>query len=237
MSELKSLFRKILKCLFAYCRSDRSDKQVLFDLLKGISYQPIIDLAPLLKFFTEEVPRTFSTRRQAGIMETALNKVETSRGSHEQRYAMFEFAFMPLALSCVDSQERFDALFSKSTIELFLKTFFAVIATSENGASVPKWKFIQMNLEHSAQVCYESFHVELIKALSIIILRVRDLESLLSGLHPSEQHLRNVISFLSEFATKATDSATREWSCYALTWLCLKIKDVALSQQKRGARP
>lgn len=119
-------------------------------------------------------------------METALNKVETSRGSHEQRYAMFEFAFMPLALSCVDSQERFDALFSKSTIELFLKTFFAVTATSENGASVPKWKFIQMNLEHSAQVCYESFHVELIKALSIILLRVRDLESLLSGLHPSE---------------------------------------------------
>lgn len=231
MPELKSLYRKILKCLLAYCRSDRSDKQVLFDLLKGFSYQPIIDLAPLLKFFTEEVPKTFSTRRQAGIMETALNKVETSRGSHEQRYAMFEFAFMPLALSCVDSQERFDALFSKSTIELFLKTFFAI---GENGTSVPKWKFIQMNLEHSAQVCYESFHVELIKALSIILLRVRDLESLLSGLHPSEQYLRNVISFLSEFATRATDSATREWSCYALTLLCLKVKDAALNQLRGG---
>jgi hypothetical protein len=80
-------------------------------------------------------------------METALNKVETSRGSHEQRYAMFEFAFMPLALSCVDSQERFDELFPKSTIELFLRTFFAI---GENGVNIPKWKFIQMNLEHSS---------------------------------------------------------------------------------------
>lgn len=44
-------------------------------------------------------------------METALNKVETSRGSHEQRYAMFEFAFMPLALACAESQELFDDLF------------------------------------------------------------------------------------------------------------------------------
>ena len=125
MQDHKSLYRKILKCLLTYCRSERSDKQVLFDLLKGFSYQSIIDLAPLLKFFTEEVPETFSRRRQAGIMETALNKIETSRGSHEQRYAMFEFAFMPLALACADSQEKFDELFPRSTIDLFLRTFFA----------------------------------------------------------------------------------------------------------------
>jgi hypothetical protein len=60
-------------------------------------------LAPLLKFFTEEVPATFARKRQAGIIEAALQKVETSRGSHEQRYAMFEFAFMPLVLACADS--------------------------------------------------------------------------------------------------------------------------------------
>lgn len=113
VADLRSRYRKILKCLLAYCRSERSDKQVLFDLLKGFSYQPIIDLSPLLKFFTEEVPATFSIARQNGIMETALRKVETSRGTHEQRYAMFEFAFMPLALSCAESQERFDALFSR----------------------------------------------------------------------------------------------------------------------------
>jgi hypothetical protein len=115
MQDQKRLHRKILKCLLAYCRSEASDKQVLFDLLKGFSYQPIIDLAPLLKFFTEEVPK-FSRRRQIGIMETALHKVEASRGTYEQRYAMFEFAFMPLALSCRNSQERFDELFSRSMI-------------------------------------------------------------------------------------------------------------------------
>lgn len=83
-------------------------------------------------------------------METALIKVENSRGSHEQRYAMFEFSFMPLALSCVDSQEKFDDLFPKSTIELFLKTFFAIMDNGMNGMNIPKWKFIQMNLEHSS---------------------------------------------------------------------------------------
>jgi hypothetical protein len=53
---IKSIYRKILKCLLAYCRSDASDKQVLFDLLKGFSYHSIIDLGPLLRFFAEEVP-------------------------------------------------------------------------------------------------------------------------------------------------------------------------------------
>jgi len=149
ITDLKNLYRKILKCLLAYCRSERSDKQVLFDLLKGFSFQPIIDLTPLLRFFTEEVPTTFPRRRQAGIMETALNKVEASRGTHEQRYAMFEFAFMPLALACADSQERFDELFPRSTLELFLRTFFG-LGPGDNGESVPKWKFIQMNLEHSS---------------------------------------------------------------------------------------
>ena len=62
-TERKTLYRKMLKCLLTYCRNDRSDKQVLFDLLKGFSYSPIIDLTPLLRFFTEELPATFSLRR------------------------------------------------------------------------------------------------------------------------------------------------------------------------------
>ena len=159
-------------------------------------------------------------------METALNKVETSRGSHEQRYAMFEFAFMPLALACADSQERFDELFPRSTIGLFLRTFFG-LGLGENGVSVPKWKFIQTNLEHSSQVCYESFHVELIKALSVILTRAQDLDRLLACLHPREQYCHQIIAFLKEFAKRAVDSATREWACYALTLLCLKIVDFA----------
>lgn len=92
-----------MQCLLAYCRSEKSDKQVLFDLLKGFNYQSLIDLTPLLKFLSEEVPATFARRRQAGILEAALNKVESSRGTHEQRYAMFEFAFMPITLSCADN--------------------------------------------------------------------------------------------------------------------------------------
>lgn len=122
-------------------------------------------------------------------METALNKVEASRGTHEQRYAMFEFAFMPLALACADCQERFEELFPPTTLELFLRTFFG-LGLGENGESVPKWKVIQMNLEHSPQVCYEQFHVELIKALCVILRRVRDGERLRVCLYPREQHCR-----------------------------------------------
>ena len=49
-------------------------------------------------------------------MEAALNKIETSRGTYEQRYAMFEFAFMPLALSCRDSQELFDVRLKETSL-------------------------------------------------------------------------------------------------------------------------
>ena len=96
-----------------------------------------------------------------------------------------------------------------------------------HGSSVPKWKFIQTNLEHSSQVCYESFHVELIKALSVILTRVQDLDRLLVCLHPREQYCQQIIAFLQEFAKGAVDSTTREWACYALTLLCLKIVDFA----------
>jgi len=84
-----------------------------------------------------------------------------------------------------------------------------------------------MNLEGSSQVCYEQFHIELIKALSVILSRVRDAERLLACLLPREQHCRQIIAFLREFARKGIDSATREWACYALTLLCLRILDLA----------
>ena len=37
---------------------------------------------------------------------------------------MFEFAFMPLALSCIDQKEKFDELFTPMIILMFLRTFF-----------------------------------------------------------------------------------------------------------------
>ena len=106
-------------------------------------------------------------------METALTKVEASRGTHEQRYAMFEFAFMPLALACSDSQDRFEDLFPERTLELFSKTFFG-FGGAEGPERVARWRYIQRELEPSSQVCYEQFHVELIKALSVILKRARD---------------------------------------------------------------
>ena len=87
-----------------------------------------------------------------------------------------------------------------------------------------------MNLEHSSQVCYEAFHVELMKALSVILLRVQDLDRLQPCLHPPEQHYRQIVAFLREFARRAIDSTTRAWASYVLTLLCLKIKDVASGQ-------
>ena len=45
-------------------------------------------------------------------------------------------------------------------------------------------------------------------------------------LHPPEQHCRQIITFLREFASRAVESTTRAWASYVLTQLCLKIKDV-----------
>ena len=73
-----------------------------------------------------------------------------------------------------------------------------------------------MNLEPSSQVCYESFHVELIKALSVILLRVKEITN-------PELYSKQIIYFLREFSTQAVDNATREWACYSLTLICLKI--------------
>jgi hypothetical protein len=53
---------------------------------------------------------------------------------------MFEFAFMPLALACHDSQEKFDELFSRSCIDLFLKTFFD--KEMKDRVIISKWKGI-----------------------------------------------------------------------------------------------
>jgi hypothetical protein len=56
--------------------------------------------------------------------------------------------------------------------------FFQIFFFVDEQRPTPNWRIIQNSLEHSAQVCYESFHVELIKALSIILLRVNDQERL-----------------------------------------------------------
>jgi|CryBogDrversion2_8_1035294.scaffolds.fasta_scaffold126953_1 hypothetical protein len=92
---------------------------------------------------------------------------------------MFEFAFMPLILSCLDQKERFDELFTPNTILLFLRTFFGLVHfTQRQGHPIVKWRIIQSHLEGSSSVCYESFYIELLKALSIIFIQVQDRDRL-----------------------------------------------------------
>lgn len=80
-----------------------------------------------------------------------------------------------------------------------------------------------MHLEHSSQVSFEAFHVELIKALSVILTRIDNLDGLLWGLESPELYCGRIMAFLTEFAKRAVESATREWACYAMTLLCLKL--------------
>lgn len=58
-------------------------------------------------------------------METALTKIQTSQTSYEAKYYMFEFAFMPLALSCANSPRKFEELFKPKLISKFIDTFFS----------------------------------------------------------------------------------------------------------------
>ena len=64
-------------------------------------------------------------------MDTALTKIETSRTSYEAKYYMFEFAFMPLALTCANDQQKFDQLFKPELISKFVFTFFKKHRDSE----------------------------------------------------------------------------------------------------------
>jgi len=72
-------------------------------------------------------------------------------------------------------------------------------------------------------VSYEAFHVELIKALCVILTMIPDLDGLLACLDSPELYCRQIMAFLMEFAKRAVESATREWACYAMTLLCVKL--------------
>lgn len=56
-----------------------------------------------------------------------MTKILTSVTSYEAKYYMFEFAFMPLALSCANSKAKFDQLFKPKLICKFIETFFGKI--------------------------------------------------------------------------------------------------------------
>ena len=57
-----------------------------------------LDMSPLIQLCTIEIPQKASIERKISILNTTLDKIQTSQSSHEQKYTMFEFAFMPIML-------------------------------------------------------------------------------------------------------------------------------------------
>lgn len=55
-------------------------------------------MSPLIQLCTIEIPQKASIERKISILNTTLDKIQTSQSSHEQKYTMFEFAFMPIML-------------------------------------------------------------------------------------------------------------------------------------------
>lgn len=80
---------------------------------------------------------------------------------------MFEFAFMPIILPCADDKKKFEELFPRETINLFVQTFFGRIQPMSRLR-------VQVALEGSSLVFYEQFHIEIMKALSVILKQSDD---------------------------------------------------------------
>ena len=121
----REIYMKIQKTLVIYCKNESADAQILFDLLKDFFCQIQLDLKPLVTLCTIDIPQHASTSRQENIMDTALQKIMTSQATYEAKYYMFEFAFMPLALSCASNKRKFDDLFKPKLIVKFIDTFFS----------------------------------------------------------------------------------------------------------------
>ena len=64
---------------------------------------------------------------------------------------MFEFAFMPLALSCANNKRKFNDLFKPRLIGKFIETFFSKQVWNTQGAGQPRdmwiWQIIQKIME------------------------------------------------------------------------------------------
>ena len=56
-SEKRDFFMKIQKILVVYCRDDNAESQILFDLLKGFQSKFELDLKPLVRLCTIDIPQ------------------------------------------------------------------------------------------------------------------------------------------------------------------------------------
>lgn len=127
ITQAREIYMKIQKCLVIYCRNEHSDQQILFDLLKEFFSPIALDMSPLIHLCTVEIPQKSSVERKLNILNTTLDKIQTSQSSHEQKYTMFEFAFMPIILQCANNSRKFHELFNKKLIAKFIETFFFIL--------------------------------------------------------------------------------------------------------------
>ena len=81
-------------------------------------------MKPLIVLCCKTIPQLASASKKAKILDSALYKIQTSVCRFESKYCMFEFAFMPIALTCVKSKEDFDVYFTPKLVAKFIETFF-----------------------------------------------------------------------------------------------------------------
>ena len=75
-------------------------------------------------FFCVEIPEKFSLKKKQLLLDTAIDKLNSSKSTYEQKYMIFELAFMPNILKYADNKELFNQLITKKMISNFMNTFF-----------------------------------------------------------------------------------------------------------------
>lgn len=124
--QLRKIFTKIQKCLLAYCRHPKAHIHILFDLIKGYRYQSIIDQTPIKQFFCVEIPDKFTIEQKITLLSTTLEKMNSTKAGYEQRYMIFELAFMPTIIKYADDQETFLRIMNKQMLTNFMQSLFGI---------------------------------------------------------------------------------------------------------------
>ena len=227
----REIYMKIQKTLVIYCKNESADAQILFDLLKDFFCQIQLDLKPLVTLCTVEIPKRASLQRQESIMETALSKIQTSTATYEAKYYMFEFAFMPLALSCANDKRKFDELFKPRLISKFMETFFDKPPVLQQAGAPQReqwiWQRIQTVMEKRQKISYQSFFTEIIKVLIIVMRHINSFKTFLDCMAslkcPRTEIFVHVIRFLAEVIKTASDVTLQSYAFYAITCLALRL--------------
>lgn len=176
------------------------------------------------------------------ILEAALNKIQYSNCRFEAKYSMFEFAFMPIALQCVQSAAVFHEFFNEKLISLFLATFFAPSTRrpfdQSMGGSDPAlqpqreetiWRSIQQELEQRQKVSYQSFFTEIVKVL-MIILKYSTFKTIHDCCPNQEPVL--IYRFLDWVAKNVTDLSLKEHAFYTLSCFGVRMLGLKLAGEE-----